>query len=176
MRTRPAATANSPSSSLRLRHARFEDVPEILRLIRRAVEHGCRDHYAPPQRREVCASYERSLFVEVIGPCETIVAERDGALAGVAQLDLAAGRLRALFVDATAQRAGVGRALLAKVEERATRRGCVRLHGAMSLNAVPFYVKAGFRPCPGPERLAATDVDVAVPVVRMEKRLRPPRL
>ena len=176
MRTRPVATVHSPASSLRLRSARFEDVPEILRLIRRAVEHACREHYAPAQRREVCASYERNLFVEVIGPCETIVAERDGLLAGVAQLDLAAGRLRALFVDADLQRRGVGRALLAKVEERATRRGCARLHGAMSLNAVPFYVKAGFRPCPGPERLAATEVDVAVPVVRMEKRLRAPEI
>ena len=176
MRTRPAATANNPSSSVRLRRAHFEDVPEILRLIQRAVEHGCREHYAPAQRREVCASYERSLFVEVIGPCDTIVAERDGVLAGVAQLDLAAGRLRALFVDARVQMRGVGRALLAKVEERATRRGCLRLHGAMSLNAVPFYAKAGFQPCPGPERLAATEVDVAVPVVRMEKRLRPERI
>jgi GNAT superfamily N-acetyltransferase len=155
-----------------MRRARFEEVPEILRLIRRAVEHGCRQHYRPNQRREVLWSYVRSLFVDVLGPCETVVAELDARLVGVAQLDVAGGRLRALFVDAPLQMQGVGRALLADIEQRAAARGNTRVHGAMSLNAVPFYTRAGFRPCAGPDRLAAADV--AVPIVRMEKWLRPP--
>jgi hypothetical protein len=40
----------------------------------------------------------------------------------------------------------------------------------MSLNAVPFYQRAGFRPCAGPERL--TTAGVHVPIVRMKKDLR----
>jgi hypothetical protein len=39
----------------------------------------------------------------------------------------------------------------------------------MSLNAVPFYVRAGFRVLGGEERLSSTGV--VVPIVRMEKRL-----
>ena len=39
----------------------------------------------------------------------------------------------------------------------------------MALNAVPFYARAGFRACGGPERLSSTGV--LVPIVRMEKLL-----
>ena len=77
------------------------------------------------------------------------------------------GRLRALFVDGDWQGRGLGRALMAEIEARAVRHGCVRLHGAMSLNAVPFYAAAGFRACHGPQRLITAHT--LVPIVRMEK-------
>ena len=157
--------------SLAARAVRFEDVNAVLRLIERAVQHDCRDHYDPAQRAAVFASYAQTLFVDALGPAETIVAEQEGLLIGVAQVDPASERLRALFVDAGFQRRGVGAFLLSEVEERALRRGAVRLHGAMPLNAVPFYRRAGFRPCAGPERLLAAGV--RVPVLRMEKILRP---
>jgi GNAT superfamily N-acetyltransferase len=167
-------TSSSPpaqaTAGLRVRPARFEEVSELLRLVERAVEHGCRHHYSPKQRREVGLDYAQSLFLEVLGPCETVVAELDGRLAGMAQLG-PTGRLRALFVDAPLQGKGVGRELLAAIEELAMRRDCTRLFGAMSLNAVAFYTRAGFRPLPGPDRLAARDR--LVPVVPMEKWLRP---
>jgi GNAT superfamily N-acetyltransferase len=159
------------SPSLELRKTSFEDVPEILRLIGRAVAFGCREHYDPAQRAAVHASYARALFVESLGPFETVAAALDGRLVAFAQLDPSSARLRALFVDADVQRHGVGRAVLAEVESRAARHGCSRLHGAMSLNAVPFYERAGFRRCDGPDRLATTEDGVTVPVVRMEKRL-----
>jgi putative acetyltransferase len=158
-------------SSLGVRAVVFEDVPEILRLIGRAVERGCRDHYDPTQRAAVCAGYAQHLFIEAVGPFEMIAAVQADLLLGVAQLDSPAGHLRGLFVDGDLQRRGVGRLLLAEVERRALRSGARRLHGAMSLNAVPFYTRAGFRPCPGPDRLIAAAV--SVPVLRMEKALRP---
>src|SRR4051812_15413970 len=136
--------ATTAPSALRMRRARFEEVGDILRLVRRAVEHGCREHYRRAQRREVLWSYVSSLYVDVLGPSETVVAELDARLVGMAQLDPAIGRLRALFVDAPFQARGVGHALLAEIERRAISRGCTRLHGAMSLNAVPFYTRAGF--------------------------------
>ncbi len=153
-----------------MRAIRFEDVPEVLRLVRRAVDHGCRDHYDQRQRDAVHASYARNLFVEAQGPFETVAATWQGRVVGIAQFDPADDRLRALFVDAGHQQRGVGRALLAEIDQRATRRGKVRLHGAMSLNAVSFYLHAGFRPIGGPERLTSTGI--LVPVVRMEKELR----
>jgi putative acetyltransferase len=158
------------SPPLRMRAICFEDVPDVLRLIRRSVEHGCRKHYDSRQRDSVYASYATTLFVDTWGPFETVAAEQQGNLIAVAQLDPANERLRALFVDAGAQRRGVGRSLLAHMEACAMRSGCRRLHGAMSLNAVPFYMRAGFRPCFGPERLAASGI--WVPIVRMEKHLR----
>lgn len=167
---RQGSAARLPSS-LEIRAIRFEDVPEVLRLIHRAVERGCRHHYDPAQRGAVTVSYAQNLFVESLGPFETVAAEEAGRLIGVAQLDPQTARLRALFVDATFQQRGVGSALLAEVEGRARRRGATRLYGAMSLNAIPFYARAGFRPCPGAERLIAAGV--SVPVLRMEKTLRP---
>lgn len=155
--------------SLPVRAARFEDVPPLLRLIEGAVEQGCRSHYDPTQRRAVYLGYASNLFVDAVGPFQTLVAEIGGQAAAVAQLDVEASALRALFVDAAIQGRGVGRAMLAAVEARARAAGCTRLRGAMSLNAVPFYEQAGFRASGGPTRLRSAGVPV--PVVWMEKSL-----
>jgi GNAT superfamily N-acetyltransferase len=161
--------AQPGTAALALRPARFEDGPAILRLIEGAIERGCRDHYDPAQRLAVYLGYASNLFVDLVGPFVTLAAEIDGSLVAVAQLDIAGGGLRALFVDAALQGQGLGGALLEAVEARARAAGCARLGGAMSLNAVPFYSRAGFRPTGGPERLLTAGV--RVPVVRMEKRL-----
>jgi GNAT superfamily N-acetyltransferase len=166
METLPALASPPPA----LRTLRFEDVPDVLRLVGRAVAFGCRDFYDDDQMAAVRAAYAGTLFIEALGSFESVVAEVGGRLAGFAQLDPAAGRLRGLFVDARDQGRGVGRALLAEIEARAARHGCARVHGAMSLNAVPFYARAGFRALGGPERLSSSGV--AVPILRMEKRLQ----
>jgi putative acetyltransferase len=168
MRRRQLARAVAPNLSVR--SARFEDVSAMLLLIEGAIEHGCRDHYDGAQRRAVYLGYASHLFVEAPGPFVALVAELRGQLAGVAQVDVASGALRALFVDQTIQGQGLGRALLAAVEARARAAGCPRLRGAMSLNAVGFYARAGFHPCAGPERLFGAGV--RVPVAWMEKSLR----
>jgi GNAT superfamily N-acetyltransferase len=155
--------------ALTMRRLRFEDVAGVLRLIRRAVEYGCRAHYDRAQRAAVYASYASHLFIEALGPCETLIAEANDRPVGIAQVDPREDRLRALFVDAANQSRGIGRALLAEMESRARRRGAVRLHGAMSLNAVRFYLGAGFVPCDGPGWLGSARV--SVPVLRMQKYL-----
>ncbi len=169
MRLAPTAGSRA-GSGWRMRRAVFEDVPDVLRLIERAIERGCRAHYGPAQRRAVFLGYAQSLFLEVMLPFDTVVAEVGGLLVGAAQLDLGDGRLRALFVDGATQGRGYGRTLLAWAEARARARGLPRLHGAMSLNAVPFYAHAGFQPGPGNRVL--THGREAVPVLPMEKRLR----
>ena len=106
-----------------VRAARFEDVAAILGLIEGAIDHGCRDHYGPAQRRAVYLVYASNLFADAVGPFQTLVAEIGGQLAGVAQLDVDAGALRALFVDAATPRAGRGAALLAAEETAPARPG-----------------------------------------------------
>ena len=162
----PAGTPSLP-----LRQARFEDVPLVLQLIEGAIDHGCREHYDREQRRAVYLAYATNLFVDSIRPFLTLVAEVDGRLAAFAQLDVADNVVRALFVDPAIQGRGLGRALLAGVEARARAAGCARICGAMSLNAVPFYERAGFLPADGPARLYGGGV--RVPVVWMEKPLQP---
>ena len=165
----PQQISRAGAPSMFLRAARFEDVPLLLRLIEGAIEHGCRDHYDGAQRRAVYLGYASNLFVDVVGPFQTLVVEIRGRLAAIAQIDVDAGTLRALLVDAAIQGRGVGRALLAAVEARARAEGCARIRGAMSLNAVSFYAAAGYRPRVGPARLRSALADV--PVVWMEKSL-----
>lgn len=158
------------SLSVSIRAARFEDVAGILRLIERAIEHGCRDHYDERQRRSVYLGYASTAFIEALGPFETQVAELAGRLVGAAQIDARVGLLRALFVDGELQGQGVGRALLSAVEARAAAAGCARLFGAMSLNAIGFYRRAGFRARGGPQQVRSAET--WVPVLWMEKPLR----
>ena len=169
MRRRQLARTDAPTLSVRA--ARFEEVSAILRLIEGAIEQGCRDHYDRAQRRAVYLGYASNMFVDAVGPFQTLAAEIGGQLVAVAQLDVAAGALRALFVDAATQGQGVGRALLAAVEERARAAGCSRLRGAMSINAVPFYARAGYLLRGGPAWLRSAGL--RVPVRWMEKSLRP---
>jgi putative acetyltransferase len=161
---------DASATALSVRDARFEDVPAILRLIEEAIERGCREHYDAAQRRAVFVGYASNLFLDAVGPYETLAAELDGQLAAAALIDVARGGLRGLFVAGALQGQGLGRTLLAIVEERARVAGCTELGGAMSLNAVPFYTRAGFSAAPGPERLLTAGV--RVPIVRMKKRLR----
>jgi GNAT superfamily N-acetyltransferase len=168
MRARPPGDTRL-SSACEIRALRFDDVAEVLRLIQRAIAGGCRDHYSLRQRAAVFANYAHTLFVESLGPFENRAAEQQGRLVGFAQLDPGSDRLRALFVDAVVQGRGVGGALRADIEARARRHGCARLQGAMSLNAISFYTRAGFHPSGGAENLMAGGV--SIPIMRMEKPL-----
>ncbi len=150
-----------------MRFSRFEDVSGILRLIERALEQGCREDYDERQRRAIYLAYASSMFIEALGPHKTLVAELGGQLLGVAQIDPRIGWLRALFVDAGSQRQGLGRALLGAGEALARAAGCTRIYGAMSLNAVEFYRRAGFRARGRPEGLPG--FPIWVPVLWMEK-------
>jgi GNAT superfamily N-acetyltransferase len=161
----------APLERICVRPAGFEDGGPLLRLIEGALEAGCLDHYSPAQRRAVFLTYAETLFIDLVQPMDTLVAEGPAGLLGMAQLDPSGARLRALFVAAAAQGRGLGRALLACVERLAASRGLSRIHGAMSLNAVPFYVRAGYHPCDGPDRLLRSGV--TVPVTPMAKQIIP---
>jgi N-acetylglutamate synthase-like GNAT family acetyltransferase len=160
---------STEAAPLCLRRARFEDVSALLRLIEESIEHGCRDHYGPAQRRAVFLTYAESLFVDVIQPFDTIVAERQKRILGLAQLDPGVGRLRALFVTGSLQGRGLGRILMTAVERLARARGLRSLEGAMSVNAVDFYRRAGFDSRRGTEHLVRAGV--VVPIVDMVKPL-----
>lgn len=163
----PELARAAEASRLHVRRASFEDVPAILRLVRGAIDRGCRQHYQPAERRAVFLSYAQSLFVDVVRPYDSVLAVAGDESIGFAQLDPGSGRLRALFVAGGIQGRGLGRALLECMERLALSHGRRRLHGAMSLNAVAFYERAGFRRCAGNERLALPGATVQV--VPMEK-------
>lgn len=154
---------------LTFRRAGITDVAPLLRLVGDAIEQGCSGHYGPRERRAVFLSYAQSLFVDVVSSIDVVVAEVEGRLVGLAELDRRRARLRALFVAAEVQGQGLGQRLLAAIETMAIRAGLRELRGSMSLNAEPFYARAGF------VREGGVSVswlgDTRVRVVPMRKRL-----
>jgi GNAT superfamily N-acetyltransferase len=165
------SAAISTVGRIGLRPASFEDGAAVLRVIEAALERGCRDHYTAAQQRAVFLTYAETIFIDLVQPLDSVVAEGGGAVLGFAQLDPGGARLRALFVAPWMQGRGLGRALLAIVERLAVARQLRRIQGAMSLNAVPFYLHAGFQRSSGPDRLMRNGV--AVPIAPMEKTLDP---
>jgi GNAT superfamily N-acetyltransferase len=64
---------------------------------------------------------------------------------------------------------GLGRVLLTAIERLARERRLRAIEGAMSLNAVPFYRRAGYEARRGPEHLIRSGV--RVPILNMRKTL-----
>ncbi|WP_253192648.1 GNAT family N-acetyltransferase [Janthinobacterium sp. LM6] len=73
-----------------------------------------------------------------------VVAMQGEAIAGYAMLDADKQEVEAVFVDPARAGLGIGKRLLAALEQLAGGRGIVRLHLSASLNAEPFYRAAGF--------------------------------
>jgi N-acetylglutamate synthase-like GNAT family acetyltransferase len=83
-----------------------------------------------------------------------VVAERDGALVGLASLHVLhlierppLGRLSAIVVTGSERRRGVGRALIERIEGEARAAGCARLEvtsGEWRDDAHAFYRELGF--------------------------------
>ncbi len=96
-------------------------------------------------------------------------AGRDAAL-----LDPAAdaAKVRAMYTSPAFARRGVGRTILGLCERAAAAEGFGRVELGATLAGLPLYLACGYREV---GRIAArTPSGIAVPIVRMEKRLRPP--
>lgn len=73
-----------------------------------------------------------------------LIAELDGAIAGIGALVLGNSELRACYVVPEAVRHGVGSALVANIERIARENGLTHLHVDSSLTAEPFYCALGY--------------------------------
>ena len=111
------------------------------------------------------------------------VAETDGEIAGFGQVNLdgeasetpregggtVVGEVTAVYVHPDHVRRGVGSALLDRLEAHARDEGLDALSLTASLNAVPFYERAGYEPAE--EVTHATTDEVDLTCVRMETGL-----
>ncbi len=95
------------------------------------------------------------------------VAEIDGALAGYADVQ-PSGYITHFFVSAEFPRRGVGRALMARIHEEATRLGLLELTADVSVTAEAFFVACGFQVV---VRKMPVRRGVAMPNARMRKGL-----
>lgn len=163
----PASTA---PVSISIRRATLDDRPAICRVHTRAIRQLCRDSYTPEQIEAWAGLLHPDRYTEVITTREFFVAEGAGSVVGFAQLDAASGEVEAVYVDPAFVHAGVGRALLAHLEDVARSRGLESLRLASTLNAVSFYRHAGFEERESTEHELQGGIRLAC--VKMQKVLR----
>jgi putative acetyltransferase len=130
---------------LTIRRARQEDREAIWRVHGSAIRGTCAGHY-PPEVIEIWAGRLRpEKYAEAIDRYDFFVAEEGGRVVGFGELGREAAAIQGLYVSPDVKGRGVGWRLLCTLEERARAYGLKSLSLTSSLNAVPFYERAGFK-------------------------------
>jgi N-acetylglutamate synthase-like GNAT family acetyltransferase len=130
-----------------VRPARLDDAPALVSLL---------GELGYPIEGE---TLQRRLDALVASPAVALlVAERDGRVVGLASMHVMPlierapmGRLSAIVVAANERGAGIGHALVERVESEARARGCERLEVTSAerrADAHAFYRSLGFEPAP----------------------------
>lgn len=129
---------------LNIRRATQEDKEAIWRVHGRAIRGTCASHYSPEVVEIWAGRLRPEKYAEAIDRYEFFVAEEDGVVVGFGELGQEAGAIQGLYVSPDVAGRGVGWKLLCVLEERARAYGLRSLQLTSSLNAVPFYERAGF--------------------------------
>lgn len=157
---------------LNLQAATLADIDAMWALRTRAIGHGCPGHYPPEVLGPWAAAPVPQSYPGLVQAGGAVIAQEEGAMLGYAILDVRTGEVDAVFVDPGAGGRGIGKTLLAALEQMARERDFGRLYLSASLNAVAFYQAAGFvalrhavypHPC-----------GVALDCVEMERQLAGP--
>jgi len=152
-----------------LRPARRDELPVLWALRTRAVAHACVGHYAQAVLDIWLAAPAPDSLARLVDAGGATVAEDSGRTLGYAVVDLASGEVDAVFVEPDAHGRGIGALLLDACEDMARAAGRKRLFLSASLNALPFYQRAGFAALR--EELYAHRSGIGIPSVYMEKQI-----
>lgn len=154
---------------LTLRPATLADIDPMWALRTRAIRHSCPGHYPAHVIGPWSAAPVPRSYPALVQAGGAVIAQEQGAMLGYAILDLLTGEVDAVFVDPEAGGRGIGKTLLAALEQMARERGFARLVLSASLNAVAFYRAAGFVALR--DAAYAHSCGVALDCVEMEKHL-----
>jgi putative acetyltransferase len=100
--------------------------------------------YTPEEIQSWAIPKKPESYEESIRSKEFFVAEEDGIIVGFGVLNQESAEVEAVYVSPEAGRRGIGLELLRKLDERARAFGLGVLRLFASLNAVPFYERAGY--------------------------------
>lgn len=151
---------------MRLRVGRLDEADALWVLRTRCVRELCSAAYPPEVIVPWAASPPPAHYRALIGQGGCIVAEEDEAtLLGYGVIDLAGNEIDALFVDPDRGGRGIGMALMQALQALADPARPLLL--SASLNAVPFYRRAGFEALR--EELYPHPSGVALASVRMQR-------
>jgi N-acetylglutamate synthase-like GNAT family acetyltransferase len=137
-------------------------LPHVLQLIRAAIRAGSQPYYSETQ---IAAWISSQTVIESSLENCTLVATWRGEVVGVAGADRkSAYPLRFVFVAPECWSRGIGRALVAALEEFCAQGGVRTIYVAAALNAVEFYAAMGYAPHGSLTILLAADGDGSEPV------------
>ena len=120
------------------------DAPALARLFRESVEILAEDDYTDDQRAAwASAADDLAEFAQKLAAALSLVALRDGALAGFASL--ADRRIDMLYVDPEHAGAGVATVLVDALEKLSAARGAKQLETDASDTARDFFQKRGYQ-------------------------------
>ncbi len=153
---------------LTIRRSRQEDCQSIGSVHSAAVAAIRTDLYTPEEIRSWAVPKKPESYKESIRSKEFFVAEEDGIILGFGVLNQESAEVEAVYVSPEAGRRGIGLELLRKLEERARALGLGVLRLNASLNAVPFYRRAGYLGQEVSKYRLTTGVEIAcVPMVKL---------
>lgn len=152
------------------RSATQADLSTLWELRTRAVRAGCSAHYPAAVIDTWCAAPAPASLPLLVQAGGAVVAEEEGQVVGYAVLNLHTGELDAAFVEPSHQGRGIALQLLRQLEAMARARGLARLFLSASLNAVPFYQRAGFQSLR--DEVYPHRSGIGIQSVFMEKQLR----
>jgi len=128
---------------MHIRKATLADAPIAFAIRREAILAQCAGHYTE-QDLAIWTSGEMSeSFARCVADAFH-VAEIDGRVVGTGMIDLAYGKIDAIFVRPGWMGHGVGRALMNHLERLARDARLTSIHLDATLNAAPFYRRLGF--------------------------------
>ena len=127
-----------------IRRARREDCQSIGSVHAAAVRGIRTNLYTPEEIQAWAIPRKPESYEESIRSKEFLVAEEGGVIVGFGVLNQERAEVEAVYVSPGAGRRGIGLEVLRRLEERARALGLGVLRLNASLNAVPFYERAGY--------------------------------
>jgi GNAT superfamily N-acetyltransferase len=128
-----------------LRRAEPRDAASTWSVRAAAIRELCKSDYGAAEVAAWASTPLPDRHVAAMSRESFLVAEQDGAVVGFGIVNTETTEIEALFVHPDSARRGIGRQLLAGLEDIARGARLTSLHLSASLNAVRFYETAGYQ-------------------------------
>ncbi len=127
------------------RWAHSEDIDDFKKVVVESILDLCKGHYTLEELQSLLAQYpSRDLYEKWLHERVLVVAEHDGKIVGFAQYFPPDSSIEAVHVLPAYAKRGIGKMLVALIEEIARAQGANRITLGSSLNAVGFYERCGY--------------------------------
>lgn len=153
--------------NIKLRSATAEDSAGILAARSAAIHELCAGDYDAAQLDSWVSRLDEENCQRTIAAEVCLVADGGTGVVGFAEMNVAEGAIKGIYVHPRHARLGLGTMLLQALESRARSAGIRELIAQSSLTAVPFFRRFGF--ATDPEANAGLSDAAEVPAVSMRR-------